>query len=136
MFLTSASPFLHGSVFAWQNACSSLLGLYARSCVTCRFAHLVNYGGSYYSYAYAMCLASSVWEKLFQAAPLNRQAGEDHLLGGWCISENDIIDSVTAMLLHPCCGYFAWVFVKTCSHACFRLPGEDGCILCRGFLPA
>ncbi|KAL3133543.1 hypothetical protein ABBQ38_007394 [Trebouxia sp. C0009 RCD-2024] len=40
-----------------------------------RFAHLVNYGGSYYSYAYAMCLASSVWKKLFQADPLNRQAG-------------------------------------------------------------
>ncbi|DBA74265.1 hypothetical protein WJX77_002438 [Trebouxia sp. C0004] len=40
-----------------------------------RFAHLVNYGGSYYSYAYAMCLASCVWEKLFQDDPLSRHAG-------------------------------------------------------------
>lgn len=40
-----------------------------------RFGHLVNYGGSYYSYAYAMCLASSLWGKHFQSDPLNRNAG-------------------------------------------------------------
>ncbi len=39
----------------------------------------MNYGGSYYSYAYAMCLASSVWEKLFQDDPLSRHAGTNHL---------------------------------------------------------
>ena len=42
----------------------------------CRFAHLVNYGGSYYSYAYAMCLASSMWKLHFQTDPLSRSAGE------------------------------------------------------------
>ncbi len=51
----------------------------ACSVLHCRFAHLVNYGGSYYSYAYAMCLASSVWEKLFQDDPLSRHAGTNHL---------------------------------------------------------
>ena len=84
VFLTSASILLHGSLF-FMAECMQYFnwGFYARSCVNCRFAHLVNYGGSYYSYAYAMCLASSVWEKLFQADPLNRKAGEQHLIGGW-----------------------------------------------------
>lgn len=69
--------------------------------MTCRFAHLVNYGGSYYSYAYAMCLASSVWEKLFQADPLNRQAGGQNLVVDsygalWdCISERCVYASIS-----------------------------------------
>lgn len=63
-----------------------------------RFSHLVNYGGSYYSYAYAMCLASSVWAKLFQADPLSRHAGDtlrhDLLRYGGAKDPKDMLEGV------------------------------------------
>lgn len=40
-----------------------------------KFQHLVGYGASYYSYLYAPCLASALWESNFVDDPLNRSAG-------------------------------------------------------------
>ncbi|KAA0152548.1 hypothetical protein FNF27_03835 [Cafeteria roenbergensis] len=40
------------------------------------FAHIVSYGSAYYSYLFARASAASLWEKLFEADPLSRQAGD------------------------------------------------------------
>ncbi len=40
-----------------------------------RFAHLVGYGGCYYSYVYAASLAGSLWNRYCSESPLSREAG-------------------------------------------------------------
>ncbi|GMH38714.1 hypothetical protein BSKO_06598 [Bryopsis sp. KO-2023] len=46
---------------------------------TCRelwHSHFASYGGSYYSYLYARCLAAQIWSKYMLADPLSRKSGE------------------------------------------------------------
>lgn len=40
-----------------------------------RFGHLVGYGSTYYSYAFARCVAASVWRRYFEGDPLAGGAG-------------------------------------------------------------
>ena len=40
-----------------------------------RFSHLVGYGARYYSYMMARSVASSIWQKSFEANPFSRDAG-------------------------------------------------------------
>lgn len=40
-----------------------------------RFSHLANYGAGYYSYLYARCFASTIWQKICQEDPLSSRAG-------------------------------------------------------------
>ncbi|KAG8381486.1 hypothetical protein BUALT_Bualt06G0126800 [Buddleja alternifolia] len=42
-----------------------------------RFSHLVTYGAGYYSYLYAKCFASTIWQKKFQKDPLSLSTGSD-----------------------------------------------------------
>lgn len=42
-----------------------------------RFGHLVGYGSTYYSYAFARCVAASVWRRYFEGDPLAGGAGDD-----------------------------------------------------------
>eukprot|EP00850_Spirogloea_muscicola_P000473 SM000002S05553 [mRNA] locus=s2:783677:788558:- [translate_table: standard] len=41
-----------------------------------RFSHLVGYGGGYYSYLYAKCFASQIWQRHLAGKSLDREAGE------------------------------------------------------------
>lgn len=41
-----------------------------------QFGHLYSYGATYYSYMLDRAIAGRVWEKLFEADPLNREVGE------------------------------------------------------------
>eukprot|EP01039_Chlorochromonas_danica_P008217 gene8217-9064_t len=38
--------------------------------------HLINYGGSYYSYLLAKAYAAQIWQHLFRSDPLDRRAGQ------------------------------------------------------------
>ncbi|KAL6873710.1 hypothetical protein ACP4OV_013792 [Aristida adscensionis] len=40
-----------------------------------RFTHLINYGSGYYSYLYARCFATTIWQEVCQEDPLSRSAG-------------------------------------------------------------
>lgn len=40
------------------------------------FVHVVNYGAGYYAYLFARANAAAIWESLFAADPLSRDAGE------------------------------------------------------------
>lgn len=40
-----------------------------------RFTHLINYGAGYYSYLYAKCFASTIWEKVCKEDPLSLGTG-------------------------------------------------------------
>ncbi|RLM55849.1 putative mitochondrial intermediate peptidase, mitochondrial [Panicum miliaceum] len=40
-----------------------------------RFTHLINYGAGYYSYLYARCFATTIWQEICQEDPLSRSAG-------------------------------------------------------------
>ncbi|XP_047332042.1 mitochondrial intermediate peptidase, mitochondrial [Impatiens glandulifera] len=40
-----------------------------------RFTHLLNYGAGYYSYLYAKCFASTIWEKNCEEDPLSSATG-------------------------------------------------------------
>eukprot|EP00850_Spirogloea_muscicola_P012956 SM000086S23008 [mRNA] locus=s86:76943:81851:+ [translate_table: standard] len=41
-----------------------------------RFSHLVGYAGGYYSYLYARCFASQIWQRHLAGKSLDREAGE------------------------------------------------------------
>ncbi|KAF8581654.1 mitochondrial intermediate peptidase [Ramaria rubella] len=41
-----------------------------------QFGHLYSYGATYYSYMFDRAIAGRVWQKLFQANPLDRKMGE------------------------------------------------------------
>uniref|UniRef100_A0A0E0Q1U0 Peptidase M3A/M3B catalytic domain-containing protein n=1 Tax=Oryza rufipogon TaxID=4529 RepID=A0A0E0Q1U0_ORYRU len=40
-----------------------------------RFTHLINYGAGYYSYLYARCFATTIWQEVCQDDPLSRSTG-------------------------------------------------------------
>ncbi|KAF7103632.1 hypothetical protein CFC21_104604 [Triticum aestivum] len=40
-----------------------------------RFSHLINYGAGYYSYLYARCFATTIWQEVCQGDPLSRSTG-------------------------------------------------------------
>ncbi|BAF20315.1 mitochondrial intermediate peptidase, mitochondrial isoform X1 [Oryza sativa Japonica Group] len=40
-----------------------------------RFTHLINYGAGYYSYLYARCFATTIWQEVCQGDPLSRSTG-------------------------------------------------------------
>ncbi|TVU08606.1 hypothetical protein EJB05_42015 [Eragrostis curvula] len=40
-----------------------------------RFTHLINYGAGYYTYLYARCFASTIWQQICQEDPLSRSTG-------------------------------------------------------------
>ncbi|CAN4085235.1 unnamed protein product [Withania somnifera] len=40
-----------------------------------RFSHLTNYGAGYYSYLYAKCFATSIWQRICQEDPLSLDTG-------------------------------------------------------------
>ncbi|KAF8687407.1 hypothetical protein HU200_043097 [Digitaria exilis] len=40
-----------------------------------RFTHLINYGAGYYTYLYARCFASTIWQEVCQEDPLSRNTG-------------------------------------------------------------
>ncbi|CAO2839022.1 unnamed protein product [Amaranthus hypochondriacus] len=40
-----------------------------------RFSHLLNYGGGYYSYLYAKCLAATIWKNICKEDPLSLETG-------------------------------------------------------------
>ncbi|CAD6335737.1 unnamed protein product [Miscanthus lutarioriparius] len=40
-----------------------------------RFTHLITYGAGYYSYLYARCFATTIWQEVCQEDPLSRSAG-------------------------------------------------------------
>ncbi|KAL0843971.1 hypothetical protein Bca101_017217 [Brassica carinata] len=40
-----------------------------------RFSHLLNYGAGYYSYIYAKCFASTIWQSLCEEDPLSLSTG-------------------------------------------------------------
>jgi intermediate peptidase len=40
-----------------------------------RFSHLLNYGAGYYSYLYAKCFASTIWDKICKDDPLSLETG-------------------------------------------------------------
>jgi len=40
-----------------------------------RFTHLINYGAGYYSYLYARCFATTIWQEICQDDPLSCSAG-------------------------------------------------------------
>lgn len=40
-----------------------------------RFSHLINYGAGYYSYLYARCFASTIWQQVCQEDPLSPTVG-------------------------------------------------------------
>ncbi|KAJ1260491.1 hypothetical protein BS78_10G236400 [Paspalum vaginatum] len=40
-----------------------------------RFTHLINYGAGYYTYLYARCFATTIWQEICQEDPLSRSAG-------------------------------------------------------------
>ncbi|CAN6173345.1 unnamed protein product [Urochloa humidicola] len=40
-----------------------------------RFTHLITYGAGYYSYLYARCFATTIWQEICQEDPLSRSAG-------------------------------------------------------------
>lgn len=40
-----------------------------------RFSHLTNYGAGYYSYLYAKCFATSIWQRMCQEDPLSLATG-------------------------------------------------------------
>ncbi|XP_020393076.1 mitochondrial intermediate peptidase, mitochondrial-like isoform X1 [Zea mays] len=40
-----------------------------------RFTHLVTYGAGYYTYLYARCFATTIWQEVCQEDPLSRSAG-------------------------------------------------------------
>ncbi|GJM97635.1 hypothetical protein PR202_ga14575 [Eleusine coracana subsp. coracana] len=40
-----------------------------------RFTHLINYGAGYYSYLYARCFATTIWQQVCQEDPLSRSTG-------------------------------------------------------------
>ncbi|XP_010672007.2 mitochondrial intermediate peptidase, mitochondrial isoform X2 [Beta vulgaris subsp. vulgaris] len=40
-----------------------------------RFSHLLNYGGGYYSYLYAKCLAATIWKNVCEEDPLSLETG-------------------------------------------------------------
>ncbi|XP_021842214.2 mitochondrial intermediate peptidase, mitochondrial isoform X2 [Spinacia oleracea] len=40
-----------------------------------RFSHLLNYGGGYYSYLYAKCLAAAIWKNVCEEDPLSLKTG-------------------------------------------------------------
>lgn len=40
-----------------------------------RFSHLLNYGAGYYSYLYAKCFASTIWERVCKDDPLSLETG-------------------------------------------------------------
>ncbi|XP_062229626.1 mitochondrial intermediate peptidase, mitochondrial isoform X2 [Phragmites australis] len=40
-----------------------------------RFTHLINYGAGYYSYLYARCFATTIWQEVCQEDPLSRSTG-------------------------------------------------------------
>lgn len=40
-----------------------------------RFSHLLNYGGGYYSYLYAKCLAATIWKNICEEDPLSLETG-------------------------------------------------------------
>ncbi|XP_049363553.1 mitochondrial intermediate peptidase, mitochondrial [Solanum verrucosum] len=40
-----------------------------------RFSHLTNYGAGYYSYLYAKCFATSIWQRMCQEDPLSLDTG-------------------------------------------------------------
>ncbi|KAI5670205.1 hypothetical protein M9H77_10569 [Catharanthus roseus] len=40
-----------------------------------RFSHLASYGAGYYSYLYAKCFASTIWQKICQEDPLSLEKG-------------------------------------------------------------
>ncbi|KAG8074847.1 hypothetical protein GUJ93_ZPchr0006g45439 [Zizania palustris] len=40
-----------------------------------RFTHLINYGAGYYSYLYARCFATTIWQEICQDDPLSRSTG-------------------------------------------------------------
>ena len=41
-----------------------------------QFGHLFGYGATYYSYLFDRAIAARVWQKVFSAEPLSREAGE------------------------------------------------------------
>ncbi|XP_020095925.1 probable mitochondrial intermediate peptidase, mitochondrial isoform X1 [Ananas comosus] len=41
-----------------------------------RFNHLINYGAGYYSYLYARCFASTIWQEICLDDPLSRSTGD------------------------------------------------------------
>lgn len=40
-----------------------------------RFTHLINYGAGYYTYLYARCFATTIWQELCKEDPLSRSVG-------------------------------------------------------------
>lgn len=44
--------------------------------VYAQFGHLVSYGATYYSYLFDRCLSNMTWNRLFEADPLSREAGD------------------------------------------------------------
>ncbi|KAF3511762.1 hypothetical protein F2Q69_00001353 [Brassica cretica] len=40
-----------------------------------RFSHLLNYGAGYYSYIYAKCFASTIWQSVCEEDPLSLSTG-------------------------------------------------------------
>lgn len=40
-----------------------------------QFSHLINYGAGYYSYLYARCFATTIWQEVCQDDPLSRSTG-------------------------------------------------------------
>lgn len=40
-----------------------------------RFSHLLNYGAGYYSYLYAKCFASTIWQSICEEDPLSLSTG-------------------------------------------------------------
>lgn len=46
-----------------------------------RIGHFTIYGGAYYSYLYARCLSSTIWDSMLGHDPLDRGAGKESMLG-------------------------------------------------------
>ncbi|GJN39170.1 hypothetical protein PR202_gb28271 [Eleusine coracana subsp. coracana] len=71
-----------------------------------RFTHLINYGAGYYSYLYARCFATTIWQQVCQEDPLSRSTGStirDKLLqhGGSKDPSTMLKDFAEPVLLFP-----------------------------------
>nr|XP_016492465.1 PREDICTED: probable mitochondrial intermediate peptidase, mitochondrial isoform X2 [Nicotiana tabacum] len=74
-----------------------------------RFSHLTNYGAGYYSYLYAKCFATTIWQRICQEDPLSLDTGlalrTKFLQHGGAKDPADILnDLVGSGILRNCSG--------------------------------